>query len=236
MPDWFSWANEGAGIAVADVSGSGRPDLVVMMIDGVPGGANAGYYRIGWDLDEAGEPSSWGPAPHIDPDECWNIPDAFPHNETDGADIAVDDIDGNGAPDMVVFWINDRSGTNEGWVRIGWDMSPSTGRATSWSQDVRVWRQTDIFEHSQYLTAGDNSGAGVAIRNRAIPGNNRAKVRHSRAVPPSGTTAHTGKWVVVFGTQSQHAGGLVPPACFVPGRPLRGVIPAGASTTIPTAI
>ena len=55
VPDWNPWINEGSGIALADISGDGRLDLVVFMIDGVPDGPNAGYYRIGWDLDTAGQ-------------------------------------------------------------------------------------------------------------------------------------------------------------------------------------
>ena len=48
MPDWDSWFNEGAGVAVADISGNGQPDLLVFRVDAVPNGQNAGYYRIGW--------------------------------------------------------------------------------------------------------------------------------------------------------------------------------------------
>jgi hypothetical protein len=48
VPDWNSWFNEGAGIAVADVSGNGRLDLVVFMIDGVPNaGTRAGTGSAG---------------------------------------------------------------------------------------------------------------------------------------------------------------------------------------------
>ena len=87
MPDWDPWFNEGAGIALADISGTGRPDLIVFMIDGVPNAANAGYYRIGWDLDTAGQISSWSP---------WmTVPDWFTWANA-GGDIAVADVDGDG--------------------------------------------------------------------------------------------------------------------------------------------
>src|SRR5439155_13428086 len=45
--DWFSWFNQGAGVAVADLDGNGRPELLVFQIDNPPG-ENAGYYRVGW--------------------------------------------------------------------------------------------------------------------------------------------------------------------------------------------
>ena len=58
VPGWFGAEGQGAGIAVADLTGSGRPDLVVFHLDN-PGGENHGYYRIGFDLDTAGRPASW---------------------------------------------------------------------------------------------------------------------------------------------------------------------------------
>ena len=39
-------ANQGMGLAVGDVNGSGRPDLVAVFIDD-PGGDNNAFYRIG---------------------------------------------------------------------------------------------------------------------------------------------------------------------------------------------
>lgn len=34
IPDWFSWENQGAGIAVAGIGG--EQHLVVLMVDGAP--------------------------------------------------------------------------------------------------------------------------------------------------------------------------------------------------------
>jgi len=53
VPGWFGSENQGAGIAVADINRTGRPDLVVFHVDN-PGGENHGYYRVGWNLDDYG--------------------------------------------------------------------------------------------------------------------------------------------------------------------------------------
>src|SRR3954468_14732705 len=45
IPDWFPWDNAGGGIACADLTGNGRADLIVLMVD-APTGQNAGYYRL----------------------------------------------------------------------------------------------------------------------------------------------------------------------------------------------
>ena len=47
VPDWFAWENQGADIAVADLNGDGRPELILFQIDS-PEAANQGYYRVGW--------------------------------------------------------------------------------------------------------------------------------------------------------------------------------------------
>jgi len=50
IPDWFSWENQGASIAVAQLTSARPRDLVVMMVDNPPG-QNQGLYRVGKHLD-----------------------------------------------------------------------------------------------------------------------------------------------------------------------------------------
>ena len=53
VPNWFSCENQGGGIAVADLNGDGKQDLVVFMIDNPPG-LNRGVYQVGPSLDADG--------------------------------------------------------------------------------------------------------------------------------------------------------------------------------------
>ena len=54
VPDWFSWENQGGGVAVVD-RGATR-DLVVFAIDNPPG-QNQAFYRIAAELDVNGTSS-----------------------------------------------------------------------------------------------------------------------------------------------------------------------------------
>jgi hypothetical protein len=58
IPGWFGGENQGGGVAVADLSGNGRPDLFIFHVDN-PGGENAGYYRVVYDLMPNGQPARW---------------------------------------------------------------------------------------------------------------------------------------------------------------------------------
>ena len=91
VPGWFGSENQGADIAMADINGNGRPDLVVFHVDN-PGGDNHGYYRVGWNLNVTGNVTGgWS---NIKPVPGW-----FGW-ENQGAGIAIADINGNGRPDL----------------------------------------------------------------------------------------------------------------------------------------
>ncbi len=149
-PGWFGWENQGAGIALADVDGTGQLDLVVFHLDN-PAGDNRGYVRVGHDLGlvrrnigfpgcrprfgiECGtDIAFWGMT------RGWTAPTPVPDWfgwESQGAGIAVGDIDGNGRLDLLVFHIDDAVGMNAGYYRIGRDVTP-TGGAT-WSEVRKI--------------------------------------------------------------------------------------------------
>jgi len=165
VPGWFGWEDQGAGIAIADVNGNGRPDLVVFHIDN-PGGDNHGYYRVGWNLDTAGNVTGgWSPVMAVPGWFGW---------ENQGAGIALRDINGNGRPDLVVFHLDNPGGDNHGYYRIGWNLSTGGVVTGGWSPVMAVpgW------------FGWENQGAGIAVRD--INGNGRPDLLVFHLDNPSG--------------------------------------------------
>ena len=153
VPDWFSWENQGAGIAIADVTGSGKPDVVVLMVDNPPG-LNRGLYRIGRDVDVTGNVTA-GWAPWID------VPDWFSW-ENQGAGLALADLNGNGRLDLIAFMIDSPPGQNRGLFRVGRDLDAAGNVTNGWTgwMDVPDW------------FSWENQGGGVAVAD--VTGNGRS--------------------------------------------------------------
>jgi len=144
VPGWFGAENQGAGIAIADISGNGQPDLVVFHVDN-PGGENHGYYRIGWNLDaNANVMGGWS--------NIKSVPGWF-GAEDQGAGIAIADISGNGQPDLVVFHVDNPGGENHGYYRIGWNLDANGDVTGGWSniKSVPGW------------FGAENQGADIAV-------------------------------------------------------------------------
>ncbi|HEX2209153.1 MAG TPA: DUF3892 domain-containing protein, partial [Longimicrobium sp.] len=81
--DPFPASHQGAGIAIADFSGSRLPDLVVFTVENGPTD-NVGWYRIGRDITKRGNARTWS--------EPRRIPGWFGW-ENQGAALTVADVD-----------------------------------------------------------------------------------------------------------------------------------------------
>src|SRR6266403_5166505 len=63
VPGWFSWENQGAGIAIADTKNIGQHDLIIFQIDN-PVEQNQAFYKIGQNIDINGKlAGGWNPDP-----------------------------------------------------------------------------------------------------------------------------------------------------------------------------
>jgi hypothetical protein len=110
VPDWFSWENQGGGVAVASLAGDGTQDLIVFMVDN-PVGQNRGLYRVGKHLNADGQVTGGFTA--------WiDIPDWFSW-ENQGAGIAVADLDNDGKQELIVVMVDNPggcSGSGKRWM------------------------------------------------------------------------------------------------------------------------
>ena len=129
IPDWFSVDNQGGGVAVADVAGTGKPDLLVVTVDN-PGGQNRGVYRLGRRLDDQGNVTA-GWTPWID------IPDWFSW-ENQGVGASVIDLDKDGHQDLVVFMIDNPPGQNQGYYRVGKQLNADGQVTGGWGPWIAI--------------------------------------------------------------------------------------------------
>lgn len=107
IPNWFSFENQDAAVAVADLNGTGRPDLVVFTIDNPPG-VNRAIYQIGRDLDTDGV-ATGGWTGWID------VPDWFSW-DNQGAGAAL--VPNPAGVDLIVFAVDNPEGPNQAFYRV----------------------------------------------------------------------------------------------------------------------
>ena len=140
VPDWWGWENQGGGIAVTDLDGDGRPELIVFTIDN-PAGENAGKYTIGWGLEPSGHAvDGWG---------LWSTVPGWGFWENQGA--ALDML----GDELVVLAVDNPAERNTGFVRV---VALDTGLDEA--HHMGAWRLLDFGTeinpvHAALLHTGD---------------------------------------------------------------------------------
>jgi hypothetical protein len=105
----------GFGIAIGNIVGGPRPDLVMAWVD-APEGENAVFYRVGRDLDIDGRNATWN---------TDILVDTWVGSETDGFAVTLFDLDGDGQLELVIAWIDDPDGENAMYYKIGRNPDPT---------------------------------------------------------------------------------------------------------------
>jgi hypothetical protein len=120
----LGWEAQGAGIAMTELDGNARPELLVMAYDNPPGD-NEFRYRVGWNLDGTGKAASWS-APIAIPGF------GNPASNLSGAGIATGFVDGNAQPDMLLTAVGPATK-----YKIGFNID-SYGNPVVWSTTINV--------------------------------------------------------------------------------------------------
>jgi hypothetical protein len=115
----LGYTNFGGGAEIADINGSGRPDLVLMAID-YSSKPNPFWYTVGWDLKADGTASSWSPM--VQQAGLGDI------SVSSGGGAAIADIDGRRL-DLVLMAIDNPAGSNSFWYKVGWELRTDETRA-----------------------------------------------------------------------------------------------------------
>ncbi|MBZ5627991.1 MAG: DUF1929 domain-containing protein [Acidobacteriia bacterium] len=178
--DWFSWFNQGAGVAVADLDANGRPEIVVFQIDNPPG-ENVGFYRVGWNLDQQGRvQDGWGP---------WVRVDGWRSFEDEGGGFALASF-GGGRPKAVIFHVDNPPALNAGLFAVT-DLTLDIDTAST----KGIWRRLPYFSevlpvHAALLHTGKVlffAGSGNSAFRFTSPnfGNEAAKIYTSVVWDPA---------------------------------------------------
>jgi hypothetical protein len=134
--------SRGLGAALADVSGSGRPDLVVLAIE-AEAGRCVGRYWVGGDVDADGSPATWSAPKQMHAPMSADV---------QGADLAIADLDGDGRPELIVAYVVAAAGRQRTFYRVGWSLDRNGDVTEGWSESKEV---PDI--------TGTVRGVGVAV-------------------------------------------------------------------------
>ena len=158
--DGLGSKNDGAGIAVADIDGNGRQDIILMSYRDEDG-ANYFNYRIGFDMDASGEPGR-GFSSTITRTQAYRTVDRVSGHGTnaEGAGIVVHDFDRNGILDMMLMSYDAPSGANTFRYTLVYDLNSEGHSSASASKRRFLAGSRGDKAEGAGLAVGDIDGDG----------------------------------------------------------------------------
>lgn len=164
----------GAGVALANIDGNGRPEMFLMAYD-APVGENKFRYRVGKNLNSVGTTTVWG--------DFIEIPGVG--SEAEGADIVIYDLDDNGRPEMFLMAYDAPGGDNtpnKFKYRVGRDLDIN-GVAQWWSTPFEVEGVGDLGNGAGMSIFRGNDGLEMVLMAYDAPiGANSIRCRYSTNV------------------------------------------------------
>ena len=140
VPEWFSFENQGAGVAIADLENNGVFDLIVFQIDNAIG-QNQAFYKIGKNLRVDGTiTGDWG--------HWFGVPNWFSW-ENQGSGIAVTQIAGKHK--LFVFTVDNPPNVNAGVYQV-LDLDPDPTTQGQW--ELLPFHSGVLAVHTALLLTG----------------------------------------------------------------------------------
>ena len=138
----------GLGIALTELNGNGKPELIVAWVED-PAGDNNAYYSVGWDIPA--NPTNWSAKKQIP---------GWVGGSTQGAALDIHDVNGNGRPEIFFGWIDNPAGTNHGYYRVGWDLDTNGDSSNWWPNPRPIEGNFGDGNGGMGLTIADSDGDG----------------------------------------------------------------------------
>lgn len=128
--------NEGGGVAIADINGNDKPDMILMGVD-APYGENRFWYKVLFDLDKNGFPSRESANVYNIQASGW---------DSAGGGVAISDLNKNGIPDLILMCADrPKKGSANLYYRVAYDLKPD-GSYTSLSSIKAVSGMGNIYQ------------------------------------------------------------------------------------------